>query len=315
MGALLQTDSLKHQVLSRYLFDQNFQLQGQEEAAVSDVIAYCLDGICAVVNSTHPEFAEREWNIQPKATLFEKLQAAFHAVTSEKTKPASASQRGDLIAYYQTLRNEQLKESRLFLWAILLGHSGNPHAGRAYLEKNHLIDCTGDQIAEKFQSWLEENPEILLIDRLFLAESKVGLRLTYLPPEIGRFTELRSLTIMKTGLQQIPHQIGKLSKLRKLSLNDNRLTKLPPEIEQCRELKSLILSRNVIEELPLEIGNLTQLTELSLTDNDLKELPLELGDLTNLELLRLGENPLEEVPLYLNRLAKAKSSQLALSAH
>lgn len=257
MGTVFQAGSLKHQVLSHYLFDQNFNLQGKEgDAGVSDVIKGCLEGIRKIVNPEHPELAEREWNVQLNATPFEKLQAAFNSVRGEMTQDVTASQRGDLVGYYRMLRNEQLKESRLFLWEYLVGYEGNPHAGRAFIEENKLSECTGNEVAEKFQSWLQERPDILKADRILLMISKSEFHLTHLPPEIGLLTELRSLTICFTHLEEVPPEIGNLTKLRKLSLIENRLKRLPDEIGELTALKFLKLDGNPLQELPPSIGRL-----------------------------------------------------------
>jgi len=265
MGIAFQPGRLAEQALGKYLFDSRFTLgEGENARGISDAIDFYLDGIRVIINPEHPE---REWNVQCDATPFEKLQAAFDSVRGEKTQNVTASQRGDLVAYYRMLRNEQLKESRLFLWEYLAGYEPEgcaPYVGRAFIEENKLSECTGNEVAEKFQAWLEEHPEILRADRILLMKSSTGFQMTHLPPEIGLLTELSALTIRCTHLEEVPREIGNLSKLRKLNLSENCLKRLPVEIGELTALKFLKLDGNPLQELPpmsrlnLEIFSLPQ---------------------------------------------------------
>ena len=87
------------------------------------------------------------------------------------------------------------------------------------------------------RAWLD-SPE----NQKFILEVK-KLNLSYsfntIPPEIGKFTELKSLYMEYNAITFLPKEIGNLKKLEILKLSGN---------------KKLILSK--------EIGNLTNLKEL-----------------------------------------------------
>ena len=74
-------------------------------------------------------------------------------------------------------------------------------------------------------------------------------------------------------LDYLPPEIGKLTNLEILNVDFNNLTTLPPEIGNLTNLTNLDMSNNYLTELPPEIGNLTNLTDLELGINPLTALP------------------------------------------
>lgn len=72
-----------------------------------------------------------------------------------------ASVRGGLVEYFRTFRNEQLKESRLFLWEAL--------GGKETIAIRRLEECSGNKVAGLFHQWLKENPESLRVKALSLS--------------------------------------------------------------------------------------------------------------------------------------------------
>ena len=76
-----------------------------------------------------------------------------------------------------------------------------------------------------------------------------------------------SLGLRNNHLTSLPAEIGRLTNLMTLSLGENRLTSLPAEIGRLTNLKLLDLSNNQLTSLPAEIGQLTNLTMLGLRHN------------------------------------------------
>jgi internalin A len=121
-------------------------------------------------------------------------------------------------------------------------------------------------------------------------------RLTSVPPEIGRLTNLTRLYLGNNQLTSLPPEIAKLTNLTSLYLSNNQLTSLPLEIAKLLNLTDLNLSSNHLINLPSEIGQLTNLIRLDLWNNQLTSLPPEITKLTNLTSLDLGSNPLTSLP-------------------
>src|SRR5688500_13862154 len=78
-----------------------------------------------------------------------------------------------------------------------------------------------------------------------------GLRLTELPPEIGRLRQLKRLhvglkgqTVRYNSLTSLPKSLGQLTNLQSLNLSFNDLTSLPDWLGQLTNLQSLDLTRN-----------------------------------------------------------------------
>ncbi|MCP3058832.1 leucine-rich repeat domain-containing protein [Myxococcus sp. K38C18041901] len=107
-----------------------------------------------------------------------------------------------------------------------------------------------------------------------------GRKLGELPPVIGEFTELQSLWVRTTGIQQVPPELGRLTKLKKLDLSFNPL----------------------LVELPPELGNLESLESLDLRQTGVKTLPDSLERLRGLKYLDLQSTPLTTVPPVLFRM-------------
>lgn len=130
-----------------------------------------------------------------------------------------------------------------------------------------------------------------------------GLKLTELPPEIGKLKHLinldiglSSLTSEVNYLKAVPKEITQLTNLIALFFDNNQLNELPKEITQMTNLIALYLNDNQLSKLPKEISQLTNLQRLYLRDNQLSKLPKEIAQLANLEELSLSNNQLNIPP-------------------
>jgi hypothetical protein len=101
-----------------------------------------------------------------------------------------------------------------------------------------------------------------------------GRKLGELPPVIGEFTELESLWVRTTGIQQVPPELGRLTKLKKLDLSFNpALAQLPPELGNLESLESLNLRQTGVTTLPDSLERLRRLTFLDLQSTPLTTVP------------------------------------------
>ncbi|MGK7958455.1 MAG: COR domain-containing protein, partial [Crocosphaera sp.] len=135
--------------------------------------------------------------------------------------------------------------------------------------------------------------------------------LTYLPPEIGKLTNLNTLYLSGNQLASIPAEISELTNLMKLDLRYNQLISLPVEISNVSNLISLDLRHNQLKNLYPEIDKLTNLTLLNLWSNKLTTLPAEIGQLINLTSLDLRYNKLKSLPPEISRLTNLSKFYLS----
>ncbi|MEM9923344.1 MAG: COR domain-containing protein [Cyanobacteria bacterium P01_D01_bin.50] len=152
-----------------------------------------------------------------------------------------------------------------------------------------------------------------------------GVKLTVLPAEIGKLTQLKKLILGKdeydedgvyintigNKLRELPKEIGLLNQLEELHIAKNQLSSLPAEIGQLTNLQSLNLSQNKLSSLPAEIGQLTNLKTLDLLSNELSSLPAEIGQFTNLQSLKLSHNKLSSLPAEIGQLSSLQSLNLS----
>ncbi|MEM7796420.1 MAG: COR domain-containing protein [Cyanobacteria bacterium P01_C01_bin.118] len=168
-----------------------------------------------------------------------------------------------------------------------------------------------------------------------------GQKLTELPKEMGKLTQLEKLILGKgrkndQGNQQWEFQTIDGDQRLVALVDGNELTSLPSNIQQLHNLNYLDLSGNPWETLPSEIAALTQLealivltcelTEISeditslqklqrldLTSNQIKEIPQAIGQLQSLTQLDLTSNQIKEIPQAIGQLQSLTQLDLILN--
>ena len=116
-----------------------------------------------------------------------------------------------------------------------------------------------------------------------------GNKLTELPKELEKLTQLEMLFLNGNQLTDVPKGLEKLDQLKKLALDGNQLTDVKG-LEKLTQLKALALSNNKLTEVPKSLEKLDQLKELYLYGNQLTDVK-GLEKLTQLEELVLADNP------------------------
>jgi Leucine-rich repeat (LRR) protein len=138
-----------------------------------------------------------------------------------------------------------------------------------------------------------ENYKIDTLSTLWIKSSCVS----YFPDEVFEMKNLEGIFIDFQTLEPrtIPPQIGKLTKLRAISLVKANIVSIAPEFWNLTNLTSIQIDGNM-NELPKEIGNLKNLRYLELKLN-LTYLPEELQNLKQLRTLKLKNTkiPVEQI--------------------
>jgi internalin A len=142
-----------------------------------------------------------------------------------------------------------------------------------------------------------------------------GKELTELPAEIGKLTQLETLTLGKVEqnkweqgngkrvpavitnqLTTLPQELASLENLQSLDLSGNPLTVIPESVLGLQKLTFLTLARVNLSEIPDAIVQLSNLTTLDLSSNQLNKIPNAIAQLSNLTTLYLWSNQLSEIP-------------------
>lgn len=104
-----------------------------------------------------------------------------------------------------------------------------------------------------------------------------------------------NLILSHNSLSSVPPNIPKFSNLRSLDISCNNISHLPESITEC-QLTSLNLKNNNLanDSFPKSFGSLTTLKELNLSGNNLSCFPLQVLELTGLKYLYLGSNKIAD---------------------
>jgi len=119
------------------------------------------------------------------------------------------------------------------------------------------------------------------------------------------FYELYNLRFRDKDLIKIPDSIGKFKNLKQLSVTGCKIGDVHPNIGTLSNLEVLSLNRNNIKALPDTVSNLKNLRFLSLNDNPITTLPKSISELDSSNggnLIRIATNNhhlIKEIEVYL----------------
>jgi len=158
-----------------------------------------------------------------------------------------------------------------------------------------------EDFRQKILSYKENDASFLINLRRIHDDKELEKTLIGLE-QLNSFSRLKArekinyINLDSCKLTEIPEEIFKFSNLSALSLDNNCLTALPDSIINLRNLKRLYLINNKIKTLPSNMGSLTSLESIYLSYNQIESLPSSLGNLKNLRSLYLKNNNLKSIP-------------------
>jgi len=179
------------------------------------------------------------------------------------------------------------------------------------ISDEEIIKPFANLIEHSFETRSKKQKEALLI--LFTTEVLTikNKRLTALPQEIGKLTNLKKLNLSINKLETLPREIAGLVNLEYLNLSDNEISTLPKEFSLLYKLRELRLGRNKLSIFPECILSLKNLEILTLNINKFKVLPDEFGKLSNLIELQMVSNKLSVLPKSFTKLKKLEKLYLS----
>lgn len=156
-----------------------------------------------------------------------------------------------------------------------------------------------------------------------------GSKLTKLPEDISKFTNLTYLDLSNNELKELPKNFSKLQNLKFLNLGlnnfdhipeaifemsqlqelfifNNYVNEIPKKINQLKQLQTFDFTSNYVKEIPSELLELEQISEILGESNRIKELPVGFLNLKNLHTLLLGDNPINKIPTEIYKLQNLK---------
>ena len=122
------------------------------------------------------------------------------------------------------------------------------------------------------------------------------VKLTKLPEDIDKLTELEYLYATDNLFTELPDSITTLSKLKVLSLPYNSILALPENIGDLNSLETFQIHENKLTELPESIKNLSSLVELILMENQITT-TLDMSLMTKMKRLDIGYNEMTKIPI------------------
>jgi hypothetical protein len=115
-----------------------------------------------------------------------------------------------------------------------------------------------------------------------------------------------AISFEKDKLTELPSDLSKFTNLKRLNLAKNRLTELPEFIVEFDSLQELNLTKNKLSKFPIVICRLQGLKRLMIGSNDIASLPDCMEYVSELEYLDLYDNPISYLPQSMMRLKNLK---------
>lgn len=115
-----------------------------------------------------------------------------------------------------------------------------------------------------------------------------------------------AISFAKDKLTELPSELSKFTNLKQLNLSKNKLSKLPGFIFDFDSLQELNLTKNKLSTFPIGICKLQELKRLMIGSNDIASLPDCMEYVSKLEYLDLYDNPLAHLPQSMMRLKNLK---------
>lgn len=115
-----------------------------------------------------------------------------------------------------------------------------------------------------------------------------------------------AISFAKNRLTELPSDLSKFTNLKSLNLSKNKLSALPEFITEFDSLQELNLSKNKLSKFPIGLCKLTELKRLLIGSNDIAALPDCMEYISNLEYLDLYDNPIAHLPQSMMRLKNLK---------
>ncbi|GIY14744.1 leucine-rich repeat-containing protein 57 [Caerostris darwini] len=156
--------------------------------------------------------------------------------------------------------------------------------------KPHIKNAEKTGVLQIANTGLHEFPRemfqlVNVLRTLDISNNKIG----NLPPSIGNFTNLKSITASHIKITSIPEEIGTLKKLEVINFSNNDLTSLPASFVQLVNLRTLNLNNNKITDFPHIFKNMKKLELLDLSHNTLVEVPDHVKEVAAIE-INLNQN-------------------------
>lgn len=141
--------------------------------------------------------------------------------------------------------------------------------------------------------------------KLDLSDQKLGAY----SDSLGRFRNLRYLSLRGAGLERVPSSIVELTELRELDLSRNLIQTLPPKLARLNRLHTLYLNEdpqlNLLRSLEV-LAKLRGLRELHLESDNITVVPALIGKLKGLENLYLNDNEIHGLPQEMRALPRLR---------